>query len=460
MAFKSYAFVAVLLFISYTLIMELVKIIKIIKRFFINIGTSGKFRGKRSFGTTDYLIRYVLMNFIAFSGSAILVVYTVYNIQRGMYLVAFVCAAMAATCIVVFSLARTKVKQIIPALIIMIFYGLFCVWIVWIRQSQGVNFLFIFVYPLLTIMMLGMRFGVILSSIMMAIVAAEMFVPGLSNYNYHINVSTRMLASYFLVFSTMIVIEWTRKTKDRLIETQHKKLEHQRLIMERQAAELKHYSDKLEIMVLEKTENIINLQDALLKTMAEMVECRDDITGGHIERTQRGVQILLNGIKEYSVYSEEIKKWNENLLLQSCQLHDVGKISISDQILKKRGKLDDEEYTEMKKHVVFGEEIIERIEAMTNESDFLNYAKIFACSHHEKWDGSGYPRGLKGSDIPLLGRIMAIADVYDALISVRPYKSAFAHEDAVRIIKDGSGKQFDPALVDVFINKADYFKKN
>ena len=431
---------------------------KSLTRFFINIGTSGKLSEEKSFSMTDYLIRYVLMNFIAFSGGAILVVYTIYNIGRGMIPVALACAAMALICLGVFIMARTKVKQIVPAFIIVLFYGVFCLWIIWIRQSQGVNFLFIYVYPLLTIMMLGMRWGVVLSSLLMAVVASEMFLPGFSNYIYHINVSTRMLASYFLVFSAMIVIEWTRKTKDHLIEAQNKKLEHQSEIMERQAGELKHYSEKLEIMVLEKTENIINLQDALLKTMAEMVEYRDDITGGHIERTQRGVKILLNGIREYSVYSDEIKKWDENLLLHSCQLHDVGKISISDYILKKHGRLDNDEFNEMKKHTTFGENIIQKIESMTRESDFLKYAKIFASSHHEKWDGSGYPYGLKGIGIPLLGRIMAIADVYDALISVRPYKKAFDHDEAVKIIGEGSGTQFDPALIDIFLNKAEQFR--
>jgi putative two-component system response regulator len=146
-------------------------------------------------------------------------------------------------------------------------------------------------------------------------------------------------------------------------------------------------------------------------------------------------------------------------LLQSSQLHDVGKITISDQILRKPGKLDDREFEEMKTHVVSGEEIIKKIASMTKENDFLKYAEIFAASHHEKWDGTGYPRRLKGSEIPLLGRIMAIADVYDALISERPYKKAFAREEAARIIIEGSGTQFDPILVELFIDTADQFKE-
>jgi putative two-component system response regulator len=230
------------------------------------------------------------------------------------------------------------------------------------------------------------------------------------------------------------------------------------LLVEAQRKELEYFNENLQKMVEEKTQSVLDLQNALLKTMAELVECRDDITGGHIERTQRGIKILLDELEKSDVYREETKNWNVELLLQSSQLHDVGKISIDDNILKKPGKLNEEEYSEMKKHASFGEQIIKKIETLAKESDFLNYAKIFAASHHEKWDGSGYPRGLHGHNIPLLGRIMAVADVYDALTSVRPYKKAFSHEEAVRIITEGSGTQFDPALVDAFLRVADRFK--
>jgi len=230
------------------------------------------------------------------------------------------------------------------------------------------------------------------------------------------------------------------------------------LLVEAQRKELKYFNENLQKMVKEKTQSVLDLQNALLKTMAELVECRDDITGGHIERTQRGIKILLEELDKRNIYREETKGWDMNLLLQSCQLHDVGKISIDDNILKKPGKLNDREFNEMKKHASFGEQIIEKIETLAKESDFLDYAKIFAASHHENWDGSGYPRGLKGNNIPLLGRIMAIADVYDALTSVRPYKKAFTHEEAVQIITEGSGTQFDPALVDMFVSVADRFK--
>jgi putative two-component system response regulator len=129
----------------------------------------------------------------------------------------------------------------------------------------------------------------------------------------------------------------------------------------------------------------------------------------------------------------------------------VGKIAISDTILNKPGKLSAEEFEEMKKHATFGVQIIERIEASTSASDFLKYAKIFAGTHHEKWDGSGYPGSLSGESMPLQGRIMALADVYDALVSERPYKKTFSHAEAVKIIQDSKGTQFDPVLTDIFI---------
>jgi len=239
----------------------------------------------------------------------------------------------------------------------------------------------------------------------------------------------------------------------------HLLIEEQKKTLEKQAADLKFFNDNLQKMVTEKTQNIIELQNALLRTMAELVEYRDDITGKHIERTQKGVRIMLNEIQKSNFPSEEIVDWDIELLVQSCQLHDVGKIYVSDNILRKPEKLNAQEYEDMKVHTNIGKQIIEKVEIMTKESAFLNYAKTFAVSHHEKWDGSGYPFGLKGNDIPLLGRVMAIADVYDACVSVRPYKAAYTHEKTVSIINEGSGTHFDPALVELFNKASDQFKE-
>jgi putative two-component system response regulator len=161
---------------------------------------------------------------------------------------------------------------------------------------------------------------------------------------------------------------------------------------------------------------------------------------------------MVETMLKHNIYSDTLKAWDINLFIHSAQLHDVGKIAIRDKILLKPGKLDPDEYDEMKKHTTFGETIIEKIQESTKESIFLTHAKIMAGTHHEHWDGSGYPRGIAGSDIPLQGRLMAIVDVYDALTSKRPYKDAFPHEKALEIICNERGSHFDPLLTDVFLS--------
>ncbi|MDR0308294.1 MAG: response regulator [Chitinispirillales bacterium] len=226
-----------------------------------------------------------------------------------------------------------------------------------------------------------------------------------------------------------------------------------------QKQELINFSENLQEMVTAKTRSVLELQSVLLKSMAELVDCRDDITGGHIERTTNYLRILLNALIENNLHKEAMASWNMELLLQSAQLHDVGKIAVSDSILMKPDKLTAEEFEEIKKHTVYGEKVIEKIKKNTTEHLFLEHAKIFAATHHEKWDGSGYPRGLRGEEIPLQGRLMAIVDVYDALISDRPYKKGFPHETTVKIIVEGRGAHFDPELVDVFVGVAEEFNR-
>jgi putative two-component system response regulator len=224
-----------------------------------------------------------------------------------------------------------------------------------------------------------------------------------------------------------------------------------------QQRELKNYNNNLQEMVRARTKTILDMQNSVLKIVANLVESRDEITGGHVERTRQYLSILLDGLVKMGLYTQEIKDWHQDFFLQSSQLHDVGKISIPDKILLKPDKLTAEEFNEMKNHTLFGVQIIEAMQEETPESSFLSHAKILAGYHHEKWDGSGYPYGLKGQDIPLGGRLMAIADVYDALISARPYKKPLTHEEAVRIILDAKGLQFDPDLTDVFIAVAGKF---
>jgi putative two-component system response regulator len=222
--------------------------------------------------------------------------------------------------------------------------------------------------------------------------------------------------------------------------------------------ELNFMHKNMQKIINEKTMKIEKLQNAILKTMADLMEYRDDVTGSHQERIQYGVGLFLEEIRKKGLYRDTIIDWDSSLVIQSAQLHDVGKIAISDQILNKPGPLTIEKNKKMKKHVVSGLKIIERIETDSGENDLLNHAKIFAFAHHEKWNGSGYPNGLYGEQIPLQGRIMAIVDVYDAIVSERPYKKAFTHEKAVEAIMAGKGIVFDPALIDLFINISEKFR--
>jgi putative two-component system response regulator len=235
-----------------------------------------------------------------------------------------------------------------------------------------------------------------------------------------------------------------------------KRLENHLLIEQQQRA-LKDYNDNLQQMVQKRTRQVVELQNAILSTVTEMVEVRDDVTGGHIERTQSDLKLLVDKLLTERIYWEEVASWNLEFLIPSAQLHDVGKIAISDAILNKPGKLSAEEFDLMKNHASIGERAIEGIMKTTSENDFLYHAKIFAGTHHEKWDGSGYPRGLQKANIPLQGRLMAIADVYDALIALRPYKQPLAPPEAERIILEGREKHFDPVLTDLFRDLAPQF---
>ena len=224
--------------------------------------------------------------------------------------------------------------------------------------------------------------------------------------------------------------------------------------------ELINFNNNLQKMVEERSRTVIELKDAVLKTMAELVDYRCDITGGHIERTQSYLRVMLDAIIKEGLYTDEIYLWDRDrdILLQSAQLHDIGKISIEDSILKKPGKLTTEEFAKIKEHTTVGAGIINKLQINTTDQAFLEYALTFALTHHERWDGSGYPNGLKGNNIPLLGRIMAIADVYDALVSARPYKNKFTHEKAIEIIHESSGSHFEPALAELAVKYSEELK--
>jgi len=229
------------------------------------------------------------------------------------------------------------------------------------------------------------------------------------------------------------------------------------LLIQRQRVELLGFNNNLIDMVMNKTRQVCGLQSAIITVVADLVEFRDVATGCHISRTQKYIERLIEQLMLEGVYMDELLSWDMDIKLPSTKLHDVGKISISDAILNKPGKLTPDEFEIMKTHVQKGVEAIGKMEGFGNFTEFLDHAKTFAGTHHEKWDGSGYPNGLEGENIPLEGRIMAIADVYDALISVRPYKDAYSTEEAARIIMEGSGVHFDPKLVDAFEKASDEF---
>ena len=208
----------------------------------------------------------------------------------------------------------------------------------------------------------------------------------------------------------------------------------------------------------ERSERLERLQNGIVYTMADLVESRDTNTGGHIDRTTVFMKLLIDAMTKRGIYTEEMGEWDMESVISSARLHDIGKIAIPDAILNKPDVLTKEEYQTMKTHSALGEQIIEQMVLRTGEVDFLHNARLSAAYHHERWDGTGYPYGLKGIDIPLHGRIMAIVDVYDALTSDRPYKKSFPNEEAVTIIMDGSGKHFDPKIADVFFEIKNQFE--
>ncbi len=199
-----------------------------------------------------------------------------------------------------------------------------------------------------------------------------------------------------------------------------------------------------------KTRLQLKTQEAMIETIANITETRDPETGNHIRRTRSYVKNLAEHIRNKPAYADTINDAFIEHLIQSAPLHDLGKVGVPDHILLKLGELNAEEFEEMKKHTQYGKKVIDSAEAKLGDASFLRVAGEMALTHHEHWDGTGYPNGLKGEEIPLSGRIMAIADVYDALISGRIYKTGISHHKAVEFILAKRGSQFDPQLIDAF----------
>lgn len=209
---------------------------------------------------------------------------------------------------------------------------------------------------------------------------------------------------------------------------------------------------------LETYQDIQTVQSVMISGLASLAEYRDPETGEHIKRTQNYVKALAITLKRKGIYSEELTDDNIETIYMSVPLHDIGKVGIRDNILLKQGRLTKEEFEIMKTHTTLGYEAIMNVGRKLKNSSFLEYAADVAYTHHEKYDGTGYPRGLKGDDIPLIGRLMAVADVYDALISKRIYKDPMTHDEAIEIIKSGRGSHFDPKIVDCALDLENTFQ--
>ena len=239
-------------------------------------------------------------------------------------------------------------------------------------------------------------------------------------------------------------------TEPVLINRIRKHLNIDEMVRER-TRQLAHRTEQL----ARRSEQLVRLQNGIVFTLADVVENRDSNTGGHIDRTSIYMQILIDAMLAQGVYRDELTVWDLDSLVSSARLHDLGKIAIPDSVLNKPDKLTDEEFAIIQSHPKVGERIITQMTQRTGDAEFLKNAKLFAAYHHEKWNGRGYPYGLSENEIPLHGRIMAVIDVYDALVSERPYKKAFSHEKAVSIIIEDAGTHFDPHIAEVFKSVSD-----
>ncbi|MBN1942036.1 MAG: HD domain-containing protein [Phycisphaerae bacterium] len=222
--------------------------------------------------------------------------------------------------------------------------------------------------------------------------------------------------------------------------------------------ELRDMNETLEERVQARTLEVMLTQDVTIMSLSTLAESRDPDTGAHLERTRNYLRTLAEALKDHPRFRELLSQPGViEQLYRSAPLHDIGKVGTRDAILLKNGRLDEDEYEVMKQHAMLGGDTLRWAEARLGTNSFLQFAREIAYYHHEKWDGSGYPFGLKGEEIPISARLMAVADVYDALRSERCYKKALSHEEARDLIAGGTGSHFDPAVVEAFLNAEDKF---
>lgn len=225
---------------------------------------------------------------------------------------------------------------------------------------------------------------------------------------------------------------------------------------------LKLHQDHLEELVQARTRELALTQDVTIHSLASLAETRDNETGGHIMRTQNYVRLLAKRLQNHSKFQNTLDEATVELLYKSAPLHDIGKVGVPDAILLKPGRLTSDEFEQMKKHTQYGREAILKAEKLLKTEStpsFLHQAREVAYSHHEKWDGTGYPQGLSGEAIPISGRIMAVADVYDALVSKRVYKPPLSRRQALAIMIEGRGRHFDPEVLEAFLDLEGEFRR-
>ena len=249
---------------------------------------------------------------------------------------------------------------------------------------------------------------------------------------------------------THLLLSQTRKA----LQMQNTSLE--RLVAER-TQQIQDQSNEL----MRRSEQVIAAQGATISAFCSLVEARDNETGNHIRRTQHYMLVLCEQLRTHPRFSAELTTENIQWIFKSAPLHDIGKVAIPDSILLKPGRLTADEWAVMQRHAEFGAAAIAAAQGSVGNGNtsFLEYARVIALTHHERWDGSGYPAHLAGDAIPLAGRLMAVADVYDALISRRPYKQAFSHEEAVLLMRGEMGRHFDPDILECMLSIASRFEE-
>lgn len=220
---------------------------------------------------------------------------------------------------------------------------------------------------------------------------------------------------------------------------------------------LKNNTDNLEELLKQKTEALSETQGRIIEAMASIIEYRNLESGSHVKRTSNLTLLLINQLIAHSEYAQELLDLNPPVIVKSVPMHDVGKIGVPDHVLLKPGRLTPEEFDIIKTHTTIGKDIVESVLA-NEDSLYLRHCKDICHHHHERFDGKGYPDGLSGQDIPISARIVSIVDVYDALTSARVYKAAYSHDDAIKIIKEGDGTQFDPVIVRCLLEMEDVFR--